>query len=200
MLPLVPVLDESRPLDRLGVHAVGQGLPDGNGRRCRNGQCACCTEGRRGKGRAPPEERGLARPDRQAPTEWKRPDAGLPPARQCAGHAASSHRAGPQALAGPPRGPKLGGPSWTQGGSKGLQGGSKGAPREVQGRGNRGRRDLPQQRPRPRGPRLGDHRVCGLLFATSSVTFSAHGEPSEPSGRSLTYWASVAFCGAAPGH
>jgi hypothetical protein len=125
MLPLVPVLDESRPLDRLGVHAVGQGLPDGNGRRCRNGQCACCTEGRRGKGRAPPEERGLARPDRQAPTEWKRPDAGLPPARQCAGHAASSHRAGPQALAGPPRGPELGGPSWTQGGSKGLQGSSK---------------------------------------------------------------------------
>ena len=149
-----------------------------------------------GKGRAPPEERGLARPDRQAPTEWKRPDAGLPPARQCAGHAASSHRAGPQALAGPPEGPSWGNPSWTQGGSKGLQGSS----REVQGRGNRGRRELPQQPPRPRGPRLGDHRVCGLLFATSSVTFSAHGEPSEPSGRSLTYWASVAFCGAAPGH
>ena len=52
-----------------------------------------------------------------------------------------------------------------------------------------------KHRPRPRGPRLGDHRVCGLLFATSSTTFSAQGSPSEPSGRSLAYWASVAFCG-----
>jgi hypothetical protein len=174
MLPLVPVLDESRPLDRLGLHAVGQGLTDGNGRRCRNGQRAALqivAGGERKAGR--PGQRGPVRPDRQgATTECARSDRGMPTSatRRACGLplAASFPRLGPKPEAGPGEVQALG---------PALEG------------------------PRPLGPRPATSGMPARLrnFHRQQHPPPHQGSPSEPSGRSVTYWANVAVREAARG-
>ena len=163
MLPLVPVLDESRPQDRLGLHAVGQGLPDGNGRRCRNGA----------RERPAPRATRPRPPDRQgATTEWARPG----PATRWACSPVSQ----PALLA--------------------LDPSPRRAPGEVQGPGECVRSGL-----RWKGPPGRSARACATsgMPARLRNVLRQHprhrGSPSEPSGRSVTDWASVAVREAARG-
>jgi hypothetical protein len=172
MLPLVPVLDESRPLDRLGLHAVGQGLPDGNGRRCRNEQCAALHRGRRQEKGRRPGQRGLVRL--------------IPGRHDRMGAARSGNALGVQprlAASSPSLGPKP----------------------EAGPRGGSGTR-----RVRALGPALeGPPGRSARAWATSGMPARLHnvlrqhprhrGSPSEPSGRSVTDWASVAVREAARG-